>query len=46
MNATVTPDTGRWTPGRIAIWATVAIAGAIAWGSSPWPEGNRSTRSG
>jgi hypothetical protein len=30
MTATATPDTGRWTPGRIAIWAAVAVLGAIA----------------
>src|SRR5215211_296878 len=32
MTATATPDTGRWTPGRIAIWTAVALLGAIAWG--------------
>src|ERR687889_1096329 len=32
MTATATPGTGRWTPGRIAIWAAVALLGAIAWG--------------
>src|SRR5512132_1133479 len=32
MNATATPDTGRWTPGRIAIWTAVALLGAVAWG--------------
>src|SRR5829696_4178821 len=32
MTATATPDTGRWTPGRIAIWTVVAVMGAVAWG--------------
>ena len=32
MNATATPATGRWTPRRIAIWAAVALLGAVAWG--------------
>jgi carbon starvation protein len=32
MAATATPDTGRWTPGRIAIWTAVAVLGGIAWG--------------
>src|SRR5512133_2014930 len=32
MTATANPDTGRWTPGRIAIWTAVALLGAIAWG--------------
>src|SRR5829696_1523871 len=32
MTATATPDTGRWTPGRIAIWTVVAVLGAVAWG--------------
>src|SRR5215213_3392041 len=32
MTATATPDTGRWTPGRIAIWTAVALLGAVAWG--------------
>src|SRR5919107_3835990 len=32
MTATATPGTGRWTPGRIAIWTAVAVVGAIAWG--------------
>jgi carbon starvation protein len=32
MNATATPDTGRWTPRRIAIWTAVALLGAVAWG--------------
>jgi carbon starvation protein len=29
--ATATPDTGRWTPTRIAIWTAVALLGAVAW---------------
>src|SRR5215217_7283584 len=32
MTATATPDTGRWTPARIAIWVAVAVLGAVAWG--------------
>src|ERR687890_1034626 len=32
MPATATPEPGRWTPGRIAIWTAVAVVGAIAWG--------------
>jgi carbon starvation protein len=32
VNATATSDTGRWTPGRIAVWAGVALLGAVAWG--------------
>src|SRR4029434_10937668 len=32
MTATITPDTDRWTPGRIAIWTAVAVLGALAWG--------------
>jgi len=32
MTATLTPDTDRWTPGRIAIWTAVAVLGALAWG--------------
>ena len=30
--ATATPDTGRWTPRRIAVWTAVALLGAVAWG--------------
>jgi carbon starvation protein len=32
MTTTATPSTGRWTPRRIAVWAAVAVVGAIAWG--------------
>jgi carbon starvation protein len=32
MTTTATPSTGRWTPGRIAIWTAVALLGAVAWG--------------
>jgi carbon starvation protein len=32
MTATATPSTGRWTPGKIAVWAAVAVLGAVAWG--------------
>ena len=32
MNATATPDTGRWTPRRIAIWTAISLLGAVAWG--------------
>jgi carbon starvation protein len=32
MSATVTPDTGRWTPQRIAIWTAISLLGAVAWG--------------
>ena len=32
MTATSTSATERWTPRRIAIWAAVAILGAVAWG--------------
>src|ERR671937_2172167 len=32
MTATATPTTGRWTPRKIALWAAVAVLGAVAWG--------------
>ncbi|HET6747860.1 MAG TPA: carbon starvation CstA family protein, partial [Actinomycetes bacterium] len=32
MTATATSTTGRWTPRRIALWAAVAVVGAVAWG--------------
>jgi glucose-6-phosphate isomerase len=32
MNATATPDTGRWTPGRLAMWSAVGVVGAVACG--------------
>jgi carbon starvation protein len=32
MTATSPSTTGRWTPQRIAVWAVIAVLGAIAWG--------------
>jgi carbon starvation protein len=32
MTVTSPPATGRWTPQRIAVWAAVAVLGAVAWG--------------
>src|ERR671936_83680 len=32
MTATSPSTTGRWTPGRIAVWIAIAVVGAIAWG--------------
>jgi len=32
MTVTSPPASGRWTPRRIAVWAAVALLGAVAWG--------------
>ena len=46
MTATATPPTGQWTPRRIAVWTAVALLGALAGASWPWPGASRSTRCG
>jgi carbon starvation protein len=32
MTVTSPSSTGRWTPQRIAVWAAIALLGAVAWG--------------